>query len=78
MEDIELKIKEAIRKVTKVPEKDITIDSLLADIGIDSFGGIDLVYTLEDMFNIKILDSEMNRMKTVKDVVEAVKACINT
>jgi acyl carrier protein len=77
-DDIELKIKQAICQVTKVPEKDISIDSLLGDVGVDSFAGIDLVYTLEDTFNIKISDNEMRRIKSVRDVVEIVKSRLKT
>lgn len=73
MEDIELKIKQAIHQVAKVSEKEISTDSLLADVGVDSFAGIDLMYALEDMFNIKISDDEMKQIRTVRDVVDAVK-----
>lgn len=73
MKDIELKIKQVISKISKLPEKDIMIDSPLVDVGIDSFAGIELVYSLEDMFSIKISDDEMKQMKTVKDIVKAIK-----
>lgn len=74
MEDIVSKIKDAICVVTKSSDKEINIDSRLEDVGVDSFAGIDLVYTLEDMFNIKISDNEAKQMKTVRNVIEAVKA----
>lgn len=77
MENIEIKVNQAIRQVTKDSDKDISPDSVLADIGVDSFAGIDLVYTLEDVFKIKISDDEMKQIKTVKDIVEIVKSRIN-
>lgn len=78
MDNIEAKIKEAICKISKVSVQDIKTDSRLADVGIDSFAGIDLVYTLEDMFTIKISDTEMSGMKTVKDIIDAVNSRIDT
>ena len=77
MEDIENKVKQAIRQVTKDSEKDISLDSALANIGVDSFAGIDLMYTLEDVFKIKISDDEMKEIKTVKDIVDIVNSRIN-
>ena len=73
MEDVELKIRQAICKISAFPEGNITLDSKLEEVGIDSFAGIDLVFTLEDIFNITISDSEMNQIRTVRDAVEAVQ-----
>jgi acyl carrier protein len=77
MVDIETKVKQAIGKVAKISEKDIGIDSKLVEVGVDSFGGIDLMYTLEDMFNIKISDDEMRKITTVRDIVEVIKSKLN-
>ena len=74
MEDVEAKIIQAIRKIVKIPEDmPITGDSELSNIGVDSFAAIDLVFTLEDIFDIKISDTEMMQMKTLKDIVDGIK-----
>lgn len=72
--EVELKVKQAIGKVAKVKEEQIRLDALLLDLSIDSFAGIDLMYTLEDAFNVKLSDNEVRSLKTVKDVIEAVES----
>jgi acyl carrier protein len=76
--EVELKVKQAIGKVAKVTEEQIRLDALLLDLSIDSFAGIDLMYTLEDAFNVKLPDNEVRNLKTVKDVIEAVQKRLNT
>jgi len=78
MESIEIKVRQAIKDVIKVSDSDITLDSVLADIGVDSFAAIDLAYTLDEAFNIKISDAEMKQIKTVKDILEIIKSRINS
>ena len=74
MDNIEPKVKQAIRKVVNIPEtEDIALESELANIGVDSFAGIELAFTLEDSFDITISDEEMAQMKTVRDVVDGIK-----
>lgn len=79
MDNVELKVKQVIRKIVKIPDnEDISMDSELEKIGVDSFAGIELVFTLEDMFNIDISDEEMAQMKTVKDIVDGIKTKTKT
>ena len=40
------------------------------DLSADSLDAIELVMELENRFGIEILDEEMRRMETVRDVVE--------
>lgn len=47
--------------------------SLVDDLGLDSIGIVELQIWLEDKFNIKIGDDKMDKMHTVKDVVEFVR-----
>ena len=77
MESIEIKVRQAIKDVIKVSDSDITLDSVLTDMGIDSFATIDLAYTLDEAFNITVSDAEMKQIKTVKDIIEIVRARIN-
>jgi len=74
MNDIETKVKSTIRKIVRMPkEEEIPTHSQLADIGVDSFAGIELVFNLEDVFNINITDEEASQMKTVRDVINGVE-----
>lgn len=49
-------------------------DSLVDDLGADSFDLLELVMAVEEEFNIEIQDEEAERVKTVGDVVGTVIA----
>lgn len=47
-------------------------DRIEEDLGIDSMGATDMVFSLEDAFSISISDSELFEIKTINDIVELV------
>lgn len=50
------------------PEKNLT-----EDLGADSLDIVDLVMAFEDEFGVKISDQDLSKIKTVKDIIEAIK-----
>ena len=52
----------------KVNGKEVTLDSNLKDLGIDSLDLVEIVLQAEDEFGINFSDEELNSFKTVKDV----------
>ena len=58
--------------------KKISLDShLVNDLGLDSFGSIEVVFELEDKFGLKIPDEDIAQAKTVKDIVDYISSKIN-
>jgi len=47
-------------------------DRLTEDLGIDSMGATDMVFSLEDEFAVEISDQELLSVKTIDDVVELI------
>lgn len=45
----------------------------MEDLGADSLDIVDLVMAFEDQFGVKISDQDLSKIKTVKDVIEAIK-----
>jgi acyl carrier protein len=62
-----------IAKKKKLDPATINHDSTFQELGIDSLDGIDLVFTFEDEFNISIPDHIVQKMKSVGQVVEALR-----
>ena len=48
--------------------KEVTLESNLKDLGIDSLDLVEIVLAAEDEFGITFSDEELNSFKTVKDV----------
>ena len=53
---------------------DVSMDSVLSEIGIDSLKMVQLIIDLEEFFGIQFDDAELDpyKLKTVKDVYELV------
>lgn len=75
-DDIERQIIELIAKRKKLDPSAVTLDTAFADIGVDSLDAIELVFTFEDTFNISVPDEAVQQVKTVRDVVDAVRMVV--
>ncbi|MGC9795969.1 acyl carrier protein [Fervidobacterium riparium] len=74
MEELESKVCEIIAEQLGVDASDVKLEkSLTEDLGADSLDIVDLVMAFEDEFGVKISDQDLSKIKTVKDVVDAIK-----
>ena len=70
-EELFKKVAEMISEKLNVPIEDIDEDShIIEDLGANSLDAFDLVMILEDEFGIKLEDDEIERMLTVKDILD--------
>lgn len=69
-QEIEQKVKGIISKKLDVSLDKLSADSRLAeDLGVDSFGAVELMFEIEEAFGLKIPDSEIEHIRTIKDIV---------
>ena len=74
-EEIFEKVKETIVEQLGVAETAVTADaSFIDDLGADSLDIVELIMALEEEFDLQIPDSEAEKIATVGDVVEYIKA----
>ena len=66
-----------IAKKKKIDPSGITQATTFDQLGIDSLDGIDLVFTFEDEFNISIPDQVVQKMKSVGQVLEALREVLS-
>lgn len=72
-EEILEKVKDLIADKLGVDRDEVVEDaSLIDDLGADSLDLVDLVMAFEEEFGIKIEDEELEKIKTVKDVVDGI------
>jgi acyl carrier protein len=73
--DIEGEVKRIIKEQLDVEEKDIKLEAtFIDDLGADSLGLVELVLAFEEQFEIDIPDEDTEKIRTVGDAVEYVKA----
>ncbi|MGN0632072.1 MAG: acyl carrier protein [Ruminococcus sp.] len=64
------KIKDLIVDQLDVEESKVTMDTNIQDdLGADSLDIVDLIMAVEDEFEVKIEDEEVENLKTVGDIV---------
>ena len=59
-----------------LPVDKITIDSTFQELNIDSLDGINILFALENEFDISIPDDGAKEIRTVRDMVEGVRKLV--
>src|SRR5580692_4349297 len=68
-----------LRIIAETQRKDpaqVTIDSSFEDLGIDSMDGVNIVFALENEFDINVPDEEVKSIRNVRDMVEGVRTLV--
>ena len=69
--EIESSVKEILAKQLSMEAAKINTEfRLVEDLGLDSFGSVEVAFELEEKFNIKIPDAALYEAKTVKNIVD--------
>jgi acyl carrier protein len=64
-----------LRIIAETQRKDpaqVTIDSSFEELGIDSMDGVNIVFALENEFDINVPDEEVRSIRSVRDMVDGV------
>jgi acyl carrier protein len=75
MADVDAKVKKIISEQLGVPESDVKPEaSFVNDLGADSLDTVELVMALEEEFGIEIPDEDAEKIATVQNAIEYIKA----
>jgi acyl carrier protein len=81
MSDVATDVMSVIKKKIRVDRSEITMDDRLADLGLESLDALELVFDLEEKFEIEIPvnanDAQIGGFEKVSDVVAAVQKIID-
>jgi acyl carrier protein len=61
-----------IAKTQHIPADSVTLDSTFEQLKIDSLDGINIVFAIEEEFQIEIPDEAARQIRGVRDVVDGV------
>jgi acyl carrier protein len=75
--DIFGKIKSLISEQLDIDEEKITSETTFEDIEADSLDVVELVMALEEEYNLEIADEEVEKIKTVGDIVSYIEKHIS-
>jgi acyl carrier protein len=54
----------------------VTIESSFEELNIDSMDAVNIVFALENEFNVNVPDEEMKNIRSVRDIVEGVEKLV--
>ena len=72
-DDLSQRVISVIAATQHIPAEKITPESSFQELGIDSLDGINILFALENEFNINIPDDEAQTIRTVHDAIEGVR-----
>ena len=65
------KVKEALAIRLNIPKERVNPESYLTeDLGMDSFAAIEVIFELEEKFNISIPENDIAKVKKVQDIID--------
>jgi acyl carrier protein len=71
--NVEDKVMEVISRASGMPAANIRPDAKLSDLEMESLEKLECVFSLEDALHIEIKEDDLWRLKTVQDVIDAVR-----
>ncbi len=72
--DIFEKIKEMIVEQLGVDEEEVKMETTFKDLNADSLDVVELVMAMEEEFDLEIADEQVEKIKTVGDVIQYIEA----
>lgn len=64
------KVLDLIASVKRLPREKLTPDSTFDELGMDSLDAINLIFEIENEFNISVSDEAVKSITGVRDLVE--------
>jgi acyl carrier protein len=76
MIDVEKKVCEIIAQQKRIPPERVTVDSSFEELGLDSLDAVNILFELEGAFDIAISDEKARQIKSVREMVDGVRALV--
>ena len=76
--EIEDKLVAIVRNEKNVPDDKLSLETPLADAGIDSLDALTILFAIEEEFHISIPDDRARSMKTFGDMVDSIEMLLQS
>jgi acyl carrier protein len=75
-DDLIQRVLKAIATSKRIPLETVTIDSQFQELGIDSMDAVEILFALENEFDINIPDDEVRSVRDVRGMCEGVERLV--
>ena len=72
-ETVATRVINVFAKFKKMSPQDIKMDTTFEELGLDSLDGLNLIFELEEEFDLMVPDDKVQSMKSVSEVVEGIE-----
>ena len=66
-----------IAATQRIPIETVTLEKTFEDLGIDSMDGINILFALENEFDITIPDEQAKQIRTIREMVEGIEKLVS-
>jgi acyl carrier protein len=70
------KVLAAVVSMKRLPRERVTLDSSLVELGYDSLDTINLLFEVEEAFNISVPDEQARAIRSVREIVDGVERLV--
>ena len=74
MNKLEQEIINSIAEEGEIDKSEITLDSNLYDLGIDSLSSLEILVALEDKYDITIAQNRLKSVNSVREIIRVVSS----
>jgi len=67
------RVRNIVAKQLRVPIEKVTADSTFADLGVDSLDALNLIFNVEEEFDVSIDDKDAKSITSVAEMVNGVE-----
>ena len=67
------RVRQVIATSKRIPVERVTVDSSFEELGIDSMDAVEILFGLENEFDINIPDEEVKNVRNVRQMVAGVE-----
>ena len=75
-EELNQRVLKVIATSKRIPPETVTIDSEFAQLNIDSMDAVEILFALENEFDISIPDDEVRSVRNVRQMCEGVERLV--
>ena len=75
-DDLVQRVLQVIATSKRIPRETVTIDSEFQQLGIDSMDAVEILFALENEFDITIPDDDVRTVRNVRQMCEGVEKLV--
>jgi acyl carrier protein len=68
---------DVIAATQRIPPEKITLDSRFEELGMDSMDAVNILFALEEKFDITIPDEAAKQIRSIREMVEGVQRMVD-